>query len=85
MLSSLVAEHPVLREQPLPTRELPAARKSSFFGRKHTKAAESKVPTEVAPVTVNAGRDEINFRSETEFGLYETVRKQAVIISVVVR
>lgn len=63
---------------------LPPTRKTSWFGRKPSKAA---VPTrEPQPaaclVKVNVQLDEIYFRSETEYGLYETSRAQVIGVTV---
>ncbi|KAK4498139.1 hypothetical protein PRZ48_010795 [Zasmidium cellare] len=73
-------------EQPLPPRPEPQS-KSSFWGRKQSKAPE---PRPVAkppkpPVTVDVEMDQVNFRTETEYGLYETLRGRAVLVTVDVR
>ncbi|KAK5119446.1 hypothetical protein LTR85_007546 [Meristemomyces frigidus] len=74
-------------EAALPTRE-PLQTKQSFFGRKASKVAEAKAsakPVPLPPVTVQVLLDEVHFRTETEYGLFETVRGRAVVVSVVVR
>lgn len=65
----------------------PPPQKSSWFGRKSSKAAvpvRAELPT-VCPVSVDVHLDEINFRSETEYGLYETLRAKVVMVVVDVR
>lgn len=72
-------------EIPLPPIEPPQAR-TSFFGRKASKATvEVQKPVRPEPVTVQVELDEVYFRTETEYGLMETLRKRAVIVNVVVR
>lgn len=73
-------------EAPLPERPPPAT-KSSFFGRKQSKSTEQKpLPKKVqAPVTVEVQLDEIYFRTETEYGLMQTVGGRAVVLGVEVR
>ncbi|PPJ54348.1 hypothetical protein CBER1_07108 [Cercospora berteroae] len=61
--------------------------KSSFWGRKSNKPIAGK-PVAVAPpppVTVEVEMDQVNFRTETEFGLYETVRGRGVLMTVYIR
>jgi hypothetical protein len=65
----------------------PPPQKTSWFGRKSSKAAvpvRAEVPA-ACPVTVDVLLDEINFRSETEYGLYETSRAKVVMAVVDVR
>lgn len=65
----------------------PPPQKSSWFGRKSSKTAvpiRAEVPA-ACPVTVNVHLDEINFRSETEYGLFETLRAKVVMAIVDVR
>ena len=72
--------------QALPVRPQPPASKSSFFGRKSTSsepARESK--TSKPPVSVTAELDEVHFRSENDYGLYETLRGRCVLVTVEVR
>lgn len=74
-------QHPVVALQP------PPPQKSSWFGRKSSKAAvpvREEVPA-VWPVTVDVHLDEVHFRSETEYGLYETLRAKVVMAVVDVR
>ena len=59
----------------------PQPQKTSWFGRKSSKAA---VPVReqvsvVSPITVEVHLDEVHFRSETEYGLYETLRVKVVM------
>lgn len=65
----------------------PAAQKTSWFGRKSSKAT---VPVReqvsvVSLVTVEVHLDEVHFRSETEYGLYETLRAKVVMAVIDVR
>jgi len=65
----------------------PPPQKTSWFGRKSSKAA---VPVReevsvVSPVTVEVHLDEVHFRSETEYGLYETLRAKVVMAVIDVR
>ena len=65
----------------------PPPPKSSWFGRKSSKAAVpvgEEAPF-ACPVTVDVHLDEAHFRSETEFGLYETLRAKVVMAVVDVR
>lgn len=62
----------------------PPAKKSSWFGRKSAaKASEIVQPIHSVPTTrpfkVDVQLDEANFRSETEYGLYETLRARVVV------
>lgn len=78
---------PAVEEQPLPPRPV-EQRKSSFWGRKQSKAAEPHRPVATSarsPVTVEVQMEYVNFRTETEYGLYETLRGRAVMVVVVVR
>lgn len=69
---------------PLPSQ---APRKTSWFGRKAAPAPEpvQQVRPATSPVTVDVQMDEIHFRSETEYGLYETLRARAVVVNVDIR
>lgn len=62
-------------------------KKPSWFGRKSSKAAgpvqEARGPA--CPIEVDVQLDEIYFRSETEYGLYETLRVKVVAATIVVR
>jgi hypothetical protein len=65
----------------------PPPQKTSWFGRKSSKAVvpvRAEVPA-ACPVTVHVLLDEINFRSETEYGLFETFRAKVVMAVVDVR
>ena len=60
----------------------PPTQKTSWFGRKSSKKAAAPVREEVSvvsPVTVEVHLDEVHFRSETEYGLYETLRAKVVM------
>ena len=75
-------------ERPLPERPIPTTKsKSSFFGRKQTKEPEvMAVPKQMQPpVSVDVRLDEVHFRTETEYGLYETLRGRGVLVVVDVR
>jgi hypothetical protein len=72
----------------LEERPLPPPKKSSWFGRNSSKAPlapQRAQPTPVSPVTVDVRLDDVHFRSETEFGLYETLRARVVMAMVDVR
>ena len=67
-------ERPVLKEAP--------PRKSSWFGRKPSKAPEPGLVPQTkheAVVKVDVQLDEASIRSETEYGLFETVRARVVM------
>ena len=61
--------------------------KSSFWSRKQSKspaiAAASSPPR--LPVAVDVQLDEAHFRTETAYGLYETLRTRALLVVVEVR
>ena len=66
----------------------PPTQKTSWFGRKSSKKAAVPIREEVSvvpPVTVEVHLDEVHFRSETEYGLYETLRAKVVMAVVDVR
>lgn len=87
MLAELVGDQPQLGEQPLPERPAaPPAVKSSFWGRRLSKMPEVKPAMKAkAPVTVDVQMEQVHFRSENEYGLYETLRSRAVVMVVDVR
>lgn len=72
--------------EPLPPRPEPQP-KSSFWSRKQSKAPEPRPVAKQSepPVTVDVEMDQVNFRTETEYGLYETIRGRAVLVTVDVR
>lgn len=75
------AEAPLAAREPLQTRK-------SFFGRKSSSRPEKKSngqSVQLPPVDVQVMLDEVHLRTETEFGLFETLRGRAVIVTVVVR
>ena len=62
--------------------------KSSFWGRKQKvreASPEQARKVEKPPVSVDVQLDEVHFRTETDFGLYETLRGRCVVIEVEVR
>lgn len=88
LLVSLTDSIPTVIE-PLPERPAPPpAVKSSFWSRKQ-KAPEVKAEpvrkVEKPPISVGVLLDEVHFRTETEYGLYETLRGRCVVIEVDVR
>ena len=73
--------------EPLPERPVQQTR-SSFWGRKSSQAAGPSKPLPKrpkAPVSVEVLSEQANFRTETEYGLYETVRGRTVLLIVDVR
>ena len=72
----------------LEERPPPPPKKSCWFGRNNSKAPEilrRVQPTDVSPVTVDVRLDDVHFRSETEFGLYETLNARVVMAMVDIR
>ncbi|USW56015.1 hypothetical protein Slin15195_G093340 [Septoria linicola] len=69
----------------LPQRPVEPSR-SSFWGRKPSRVVETKParPT-TPPVTVDIELDQVNFRTENDYGLYETIRGKGLLMSVVIR
>jgi hypothetical protein len=65
----------------------PPPRKTSWFGRKASKMPESvqEMQCAASPDVVDVRLDELHFRSETEYGLYETLRARVVLVTVDVR
>lgn len=88
MLLEIAGEMPKpVVEEPLPSRPVVQS-KSSFWGRKQSKAPEPPrvvATSSRAPVTVDVHMEHVNFRTETEYGLYETLRGRAVMAVVIVR
>lgn len=75
-----------MRQDPVVALPPPPPQKSSWFGRKSSKAAVPVREVRAAcPVTVDVHLDEVHFRSETEYGLYETLRAKVVMAIVDVR
>jgi hypothetical protein len=68
---------------PLP----PPPRKTSWFGRKASKMPEpvQEMQRAASPDMVDVRLDELHFRSETEYGLYETLRARVILATVDVR
>ena len=89
MLAAITNSVPTMPvEQPLPERPAPPpAMRSSLFGRKQSKAPEVNAAPKpiVPPITIEVQLDEVHFRTETEYGLYETLRGRAVLVTVDVR
>jgi hypothetical protein len=77
------AIEPSLPERPTPS----SATKSSFFGRKQGKEPTVAVQANPVkpPVVVDVQLDEVHFRAETEYGLYETLRCRCLLVAVEVR
>ncbi|OQO11522.1 hypothetical protein B0A48_03249 [Cryoendolithus antarcticus] len=70
----------------LPPRPAAPVQKGSWFGRKGSKApAIVQTPAPPPPVEVDVQVDDLHFRVETEYGLYETIRVRGMVVSVVVR
>lgn len=88
MLGEMVGDQPHLAEQPLPERPAPPpAVKTSFWGKKQSRVQQEAAVTKPAkaPVAVNVQIEQVNFRTENEYGLYETLRSRAVMMAVDVR
>lgn len=70
-------------ERPAPP---PTVVKSGLFGRK-SKAPGVKATSKPAkaPVTVDVQLDELYFRSESQYGLLETLRSRCVLLTIDVR
>ncbi|KAK5685295.1 hypothetical protein LTS10_003373 [Elasticomyces elasticus] len=68
---------------PLPTRPSlpPAVRKTSLFGRRPVKPPEVQTVLK-APVTVDVKMEDVFFRTENEYGLYQTLCGRAVLLTV---
>ncbi len=79
--------NPVREEATTPPSAVPPAAKASFFGRKQTKTQATS--TERGPAkrstNVEVALDEIHFRAENAFGLYETKRARCVLVNVDIR
>jgi hypothetical protein len=62
----------------------PPPRKTSWFGLKASKTPEpaQEVHNAASPDMVDVRLDELYFRSETEYGLYETLRAKVVLATV---
>ena len=76
-----------LRQDPIVALPPPPSEMTSWFSRKSSKAAvpvREEVPA-ACPVTVDVHLDEVHFRYETEYGLYETLRAKVVMAVVDVR
>lgn len=88
MLGEIVGDQPHLAEQPLPERPAPPhVVKTSFWGKKQSRVQQEAAVTKPAkaPVAVNVQIEQVNFRTENEYGLYETLRSRAVMMAVDVR
>lgn len=83
LLSILAGSKPIpkeLPERPVLAPEPP--RKSSWFGRKASKAPEPFVVHQTpwkATAKVEVQLEEASFRSETEYGLFETLRARVIM------
>ncbi|CAK4032159.1 Hypothetical predicted protein [Lecanosticta acicola] len=82
MLAELVGDEPQLAEQPLPERPVspPAAR--SFWSRRQAKAPVVRPQPTKAPISVEVQIEQVHFRMENKYGLYETSRARAVMMVV---
>lgn len=70
-------------EESLPLRTAPQSKSSWFGGRKQIKPAATKVTLEPkSPVRVEVELETVNFRTVTEYGLYETIRGRGVLLTV---
>ncbi|KJX92875.1 hypothetical protein TI39_contig5817g00002 [Zymoseptoria brevis] len=60
--------------------------KTSFWSRKQSTIRERVLPKQARPpVTVDVELDQANFRAENAFGLFETLRGRAVVLTIEVR
>jgi hypothetical protein len=75
-----------ITEVSLPPRE-PPRQKSSFFGRKPSRAPDPFPPQAAPnpPVDVSVQLEEVYFRLENEYGLMQTVGARTIILNVEVR
>ncbi|KAK4990373.1 hypothetical protein LTR66_002770 [Elasticomyces elasticus] len=71
----------------LPERPVEQVRKRSIFGRRplKTEAVDVLVRHSEPTVTVNVHLDNLHIRKENDFGLYETMPLQVVLVKVVTR
>ncbi|TKA64954.1 hypothetical protein B0A55_08632 [Friedmanniomyces simplex] len=73
---------PAIDAPPAPREPLP--RKTSYFGRKPVKPPGARaLPLPMkTPVAVEVHLDDVSFRTETEYGLYQTLSGRAVVLTV---
>nr|POE65373.1 hypothetical protein CFP56_73018 [Quercus suber] len=87
-LAAISSDIPALPEPVGPTLpNPPATNKSSWLGRKQSKTP-NRQPSAASvkpPVTVQVSLDEAHFRSETEYGLYQTLRGRCVLVVIELR
>lgn len=69
----------------LPNRPAAPAKRSSIFARRSSRQSEAVAHRAESPVKADVCMDEIYFRTETEFGLYETKGVKAIVVEVDVR
>ncbi|RMY47192.1 hypothetical protein D0865_08823 [Hortaea werneckii] len=72
-------------QAPLPLREQPVpANKKSLFGSrsKLPQVGQSRPSVQMPPVTVSVKMEEVYFRTETAYGLMETLRRNALLLAV---
>ncbi|KAF7190602.1 hypothetical protein HII31_07761 [Pseudocercospora fuligena] len=70
-------------EESLPQRTVSQSKSSWFGGRKQVKPATTKVNVPPkSPVRVEVELETVNFRTVTEYGLYETIRGRGVLLTV---
>nr|POE48019.1 hypothetical protein CFP56_01347 [Quercus suber] len=82
-LAAIYSEVPVLPESVKPAlAQSSTTSKSSWLSRKPSKVPDKPLPVPVVkpPVTVKVLLDEAHFRSETEYGLYQTLRGPCVLV-----
>ena len=87
LFTVIAGEAPERTIEPLPPRAPPLQKRSSMFGRKVKKEPEPvpDLTAKKAPVTVDVQLDQVHFRTETEYGLYETLRARAIMVTIDVR
>lgn len=72
-------------QAPLPPREqpVPANKRSLFGSRSKLPQVEQSPPSvQMPPVTVSVKMEEMYFRTETAYGLMETLRRNALLLAV---
>ncbi|EME42231.1 hypothetical protein DOTSEDRAFT_54653 [Dothistroma septosporum NZE10] len=87
-LAAVIGDVSVMQPVVVPLPERPAKQTwSSFWGRKSSLAAgPSRSPKQTKPpVSVEVRSEQANFRTETAYGLHETVRGRTVMMIVEVR
>lgn len=74
-------------EEPISWKRPAPQTRASFWSRKQSKTPEQRPPPKPvrSPVTVNVELDQASFRTENAYGLFGTLRAQAVVLSIDVR